>query len=310
MRSLELCAGCGGMSLGLKRAGFEPLLLVEQDAHCVATLRANGWRHVLHADLRGVDFRPYQGRVDLVAGGVPCQPFSVGGLDEGKDDARNLFEEAIRCVRECEPRGFLFENVSGLARERFAPYVESITRRLAALGYRVQLHLVDASRYGVAQRRRRCLLVGVRGGGDGGFEAPSPSAEATTVREMMRALGPPNGVNRHEVRAHAARSYANHLPSRLDAPSKTVLAGCNGPGGGNNCVMLDDGRVRYFTLRELARLQGFPDSYVLAPVWSHAVKQLGNAAPPPLVYEFAKKLAPLLTQAPARAPRHGRRRSS
>ena len=287
---IELCAGMGGMSLGLHKAGFDHLLLVERDARCVETLRANGWDGVQHADLAEVDFTPHAGRVDLVAGGVPCQPFSIGGVDGGHTDRRNLFEHAIRCVSECRPRvGFLFENVAGLVRPKFAPYLQSVTRRLGALGYDVHLHVTDASLYDAPQRRRRCLIVGCRSGRP--FRPPPPlTPEPTTVRQMMADLGPPDGSASHEVRTHAARAYRNHLPSRLDAPAKTVLAGANGPGGGTNCVSLDDGSVRYFTLREMARLQTFPDTYVLCPVWTHAVKQLGNAAPPTLIREWARSL--------------------
>lgn len=288
MTCVELCSGCGGMSLGLHRAGLEHLLLVERDRNCVETLRANGWKNVEAADVTTVDFTPYRGKVDVVAGGVPCQPFSVGGVDGGHHDPRNLFEHAVRCVRECEPRAFLFENVTGLLRPKFATYLGDVVRRLEELGYSVKAHAVDASHYGVAQRRMRCLLVGTR---SPSFAAPPPTTPVPpTVRQMMAELGPPDGRNRHALRKHAARAYQDHKPSKMDRPSKTVLAGTNGPGGGTNCVELDDGSVRYFTARELARLQGFPDDYALPAVWTHAVKQLGNAAPPPLIHAWAEQI--------------------
>jgi DNA (cytosine-5)-methyltransferase 1 len=275
------------MSLGLKRAGFEHLLLVERDQRCIDTLRTNGWDNVLRADVASVDFQPYRGKVDLVAGAPPCQPFSIGGVDGGHRDQRNLFEHAVRCVSECRPRAFLFENVAGLVRPKFASYLDSVVGRLQAMGYLVHAHVVDAAQYGVAQRRVRCLLIG----STTPFTPPPPTSRPLTVRQMMSELGPPDGSNRHVVRVHAARAYKNHLPSRLDQPAKTVLAGTNGPGGGTNCVQLDDGTVRYFTVRELARLQGFPDEYALSPVWTHAVKQLGNAAPPPLICAWATQLS-------------------
>lgn len=291
MTCLELCSGCGGMSLGLQEAGFEHLLLVERDDRCVETLKANGWQNVMHADVATVDFKPYYGKVDLVAGGVPCQPFSIGGVDGGHRDQRNLFEHAVRCVSECRPNAFLFENVAGLVRPKFAAYLDSVIKRFEALGYLVHAHVVDASHYGIAQKRLRCLLIGSRSP----FTPPPPTTpQPRTVRQMMTELGPPDGQNRHTIRVHEARAYKNHQPSKVDQPSKTVLAGTNGPGGGTNCVRFDDGSLRYFTLRELARLQGFPDDYVLPDVWTHAVKQLGNAAPPPLICEWATELSRVL----------------
>ena len=290
--SIELCAGCGGMSLGLEAAGFSPLLQVERDAQCVRTLALNGYteeKSVLHADLATVDFAPYRGRVDLVAGGVPCQPFSTSGLSNGANDERNLFEHAVRCVRECAPRAFLFENVAGLLRARFAEYLRGVLARLRALGYAVEYHLTDASLFGCPQRRRRCLIVGRRDGV--AYVPPTPTTPTPpTVRQMMADLGPPDGENAHVLRPTQSRSYRLHTPSELDRPAKTVLAGTNGPGGGSNSILLDDGSQRYFTVRELCRLQGFPDTFVPAPVWGHATKQLGNAAPPPLIAAWARPL--------------------
>ena len=292
--SIELCAGCGGMSLGLEAAGFSPLLQVERDAQCVRTLALNGYteeKSVLHADLATVDFAPYRGRVDLVAGGVPCQPFSTSGLSNGANDERNLFEHAVRCVRECAPRAFLFENVAGLLRARFAEYLRGVLARLRALGYAVECHLTDASLFGCPQRRRRCLIVGRRDGV--AYVPPTPTTPTPpTVRQMMTDLGPPDGENAHVLHGRLPREYKQHGPSDLDRPAKTVLSGPNGPGGGKNCVRLDDGTMRFFTIRELCRVQGFPDTFVPSPVWTQAMKQLGNAAPPLLIAAWARGLLP------------------
>ena len=313
---VELCAGCGGMAYGLARAGYAHRLLVERDARCVDTLHANGFRNVLHADVADVDFAPFRGAVDLVAGGVPCQPFSAAGLGRGVDDERNLFDHAIRCVRECAPRhGFLFENVPGLLKSQHADYVARVLAELRALGYEVRCCLARADDYGLAQARRRCVIVGVPRDRAHAFVAPTPVAARPTVRDMMRALGPPRPAlpgrkeeeaetareakkgardaappTRHRVHHRTPRQYRNHAPSRMDRPSKTLLAGANGPGGGSNCVELDDGSLRYFTVREMCRLQGFPDAFQPHAVWTRAVHQLGNAAPPPLVAAWAEAI--------------------
>ena len=119
---LELCAGCGGMSCGMRDAGFEHALMVERDAKCIQTLSQNSWGNaVRHADVTEVDFTPYAGVVDVVCGGVPCQPFSGAGQLKGKYDERNLFDEAVRCVREVQPRAFLFENVTVLCNVSLYP---------------------------------------------------------------------------------------------------------------------------------------------------------------------------------------------
>ena len=239
---------------------------------------------MLVRDVASVDFTPY--KVDLVAGGVPCQPFSHAGLARGRDDERNLFEHAIRAVRECEPGAFLFENVPGLLRPAFAPYLASVTRRLRRLGYTVGTHLVDAADYGVPQRRKRCLLVGTRAE----FVPPSPHGPCRTVRDMLRELGPPReSLPGHQLQASVPRAYPT--PSALDKPAKTVVAGTNGSPGGANCVELDDDTARHFTSRELACLQGFPVTYQLPATRSHAVRQIGNAAPPPLIRAFAAVIA-------------------
>ena len=191
--SIELCAGCGGMSLGLEAAGFSPLLQVERDAQCVRTLALNGYteeKSVLHADLATVDFAPYRGRVDLVAGGVPCQPFSTSGLSNGANDERNLFEHAVRCVRECAPRAFLFENVAGLLRARFAEYLRGVLARLRALSD--DLHVNEGMRAALGEVLSQMAAV-----------ASGQLALAKTAREEAHAA----------VKAHEATALTNPSPT-------------------------------------------------------------------------------------------------
>jgi DNA (cytosine-5)-methyltransferase 1 len=126
MRSIEIFSGAGGLALGLEGAGFESVALVERNRDACATLRLNRPRwNVLEADIREIDFRSF-GAVDLVAGGPPCQPFSMGGKANGYDDHRDMFPQAVRAVRELRPGAFLFENVRGLLRPAFSNYVEYI----------------------------------------------------------------------------------------------------------------------------------------------------------------------------------------
>ena len=191
MRSVELFTGCGGLAMGLSRAGYESVRMVEWDKHSVVNVRHNIDRGLAHVrdwpihqeDVRSVEWTQYRG-VELVSGGPPCQPFSVGGRHRGHEDHRDMWPEAVRAVREIEPRGFLFENVRGLAREAFAHYLrwvmaslahphvtrhEDETReahlaRLEQAGealYRVRMMQVNAADYGAAQKRHRVVIMGV-----------------------------------------------------------------------------------------------------------------------------------------------------
>ncbi|KIG02636.1 DNA-cytosine methyltransferase [Burkholderia sp. MR1] len=363
MRSLELFSGCGGLALGLSRAGFHHEFMVEWDADAVATVTHNRKRGIKHVrewplekpdDVRQMSWKRFAG-LDLVAGGPPCQPFSIGGKHRGHDDARDMWPEAIRAVREVQPRAFLFENVRGLARPTFAHYLRWIiahlhhpemtrlededhvshTQRLEAsklpAAYRVIVAQVNAADYGAPQKRHRVIVAGVRSDlgitlshptpthsrerllwdqwvtGDywrrHGLKQPANRAipktdiaaverlrlldEApigkpwVTVRDALAGLGEPDGKANH-VFQDGARVYPGHTGSPLDQPAKALKAGDHGVPGGENMMVRDDQSVRYFTIREAARLQGLPDTYLFPRSWSESMRQLGNAVPAPL----------------------------
>ncbi|MFM8421922.1 MAG: DNA cytosine methyltransferase, partial [Verrucomicrobiota bacterium] len=214
MRSIELFSGAGGLALGLEAAGFDPVALVERNRDACATLRRNRPRwQVIETDVRDIDFRSF-GEVDMVAGGPPCQPFSIGGKARGYDDTRDMFPQAVRAVRDLRPKAFLFENVRGLLRDAFSAYVEFVRlqlmypefpvsanvawdanlqrlqkhhtsrQRLDGLTYQVSLHLADAADYGVPQRRHRVFFVGFRADVDAKWFFPTPTHSAA---ELLRA---------------------------------------------------------------------------------------------------------------------------
>ncbi|HKR45485.1 MAG TPA: DNA (cytosine-5-)-methyltransferase [Paraburkholderia sp.] len=174
---IELFAGCGGMATGLQLAGFKHTALVEFNPSACETLRRNFGRvqlensvAILEQDVRDINWRERKG-IDVVAGGPPCQPFSMGGLAAGAYDSRNMWPEAIRAVQELRPRAFLFENVKGLLRPAFGEYLEEIARALRCGGegndggsyqYDVTVVLVNAADYGAPQRRERVFVAGVR----------------------------------------------------------------------------------------------------------------------------------------------------
>ena len=194
MRSAELFAGCGGLALGMSRAGFSHALMAEFDFDAVETAKHNKARkieHVAHwpvekTDVRDINWGPLRGQLAVVSGGPPCQPFGIGGKKLGPDDSRDMWPEAIRAIREAAPSGFLFENVRNIAGPKFRGYLDWVVRhlgnpslvrganetheehlaRLLATGrtpdYRVAWQVVNAADYGAAQIRYRVLIFGVR----------------------------------------------------------------------------------------------------------------------------------------------------
>jgi DNA (cytosine-5)-methyltransferase 1 len=367
MKSIELFAGAGGLGMGLHEAGFLPVEVVEWDRYCCDTIRQNqssgatdvrAWPAPI-GDIREVDFTRFQDSIDLVSGGPPCQPFSLGGRHQARADSRDMFPEAIRAVREVRPRAFIFENVKGLNRSAFGNYLEYIRlqmehpeivarpnedwsnhlsrlerhhigdRRLD-LHYRVILRVLNAANYGVPQRRERVLFVGFRDdiGAEFSFPDETHSRHALfreqvsgdywnrhgiakrnqvtvpvpndhsgipeesdvifpwlTVRDAICDLPDPES---DQLDAAAwfdhrfqpgARSYPGHTGSPLDEPAKTLKAGVHGVPGGENMLVRADGSVRYFTIRESARLQTFPDDFLFQGSWSETMRQLGNAVP-------------------------------
>jgi DNA (cytosine-5)-methyltransferase 1 len=189
--AVEVCAGAGGQALGLELAGFLHVSLVETDAAACVTLRTNrpGWR-VAEGDVTSPatwDPSDYRG-IGLLAGGVPCQPFSVGGRQLGADDERDLFAWTIELCGIIQPRAIMLENVAGLRHARFAAYRQHVLDRLAAFGYVADWRLVNASDYGVSQLRPRFILVAMRPEDMCYFTWPAPLAPPPSVGEVLLDL--------------------------------------------------------------------------------------------------------------------------
>lgn len=391
MKSIELFAGAGGLAMGIGLAGFEHVGVVEWDRWACDTIRENqrrahpmvsGWP-LTEGDVRDFDLSKLPSDIDLVAGGPPCQPFSLGGKHRAVDDTRDMFPVTVKIIRETRPKAFIIENVKGLTRSSFANYFSYIQFQLAfpeiirrkgedwadhrarlereatslnrtGLTYEVVPHLVNAANYGVPQRRERVFLVGFRRDIDarwsfpeathsrealledqfvnGGYwnrhkvvkkAQPRPPADVIHLRAASRGRNEPNsmlpwrtvrdaliglpdperegpGIHLNHRFQPGARSYAGHTGSPLDLPAKTLKAGVHGVPGGENMLLRPDGSVRYFTVRESARLQTFPDGYCFHGAWSETMRQLGNAVPVALAEIVASSVAQALVRAAER----------
>jgi len=380
MRSLELFAGGGGLGLGLDLAGFEPAAVVEWDKWCCDTIRHNqalgyplvkNWK-VHHVDAKEFDYAAL-GDIELISGGPPCQPFSLGGKHKGYDDARDMFPTAVKAVRTLQPRAFIFENVKGITRPSFANYFQYIQLQLSypeiiirpmeswlehlgrleqqrtsgkynGLGYNVVTRVLNAADYGIPQQRERVFFVGFRSdsGQRWSFPEATHSYEALlrtqfhtgeywrghsakkwereqhyarvkpnilrlleskdaslqpwhTVRDAIFDLPEPNSRAARSILNHnfqsGAKPYPGHTGSPLDLPAKTLKAGGHGVPGGENMIDFGDGTYRYFTVRESARLQTFPDGYLFHGSWSETMRQLGNAVPVRLAHVVGSSVA-------------------
>lgn len=299
LTAVELCAGAGGQALGLEQAGFHHSALVEIDAHCCNTLRANrkDW-NVIHQDLREFDGRPYKG-VDLLAGGLPCPPFSVAGKQLGDADERNLFPEGIRLVKEMRPRAVMIENVRGILDAVFEDYRKYISGEIASLGYRTDWRLLNASDYGVPQLRPRVVFMALRKDVKGGFPWPAPSLfPAPTVGDTLHDLLALNGwrmVKDWRKRANVVAptivggSKKHGGPDLGPTRAKRAWAslGIDGMGIANEPPDKDFVGMPRLTVRMVARIQGFPDDWEFTGKKTAAYRQIGNAFPPPVASAVA-----------------------
>ena len=313
LSSLEICAGAGGQALGLEQAGFMHEAVVEIDPDACDTLRQNrgsAWK-VVEGDVANVDGRAF-GHLDLIAGGVPCPPFSIAGKQLGPGDERDLFPQALRLIAECEPRAVLLENVRGLAARRFDGYRTRVLARLQDLAYRTWWDLVQASEHGVPQLRPRFVLVAIRQPWASGFHWPLPaSVPPPTVGATLADLMESRGWSGAPDWARAAAGIAPTIvggsrkhggpdlgPTRARAAWRELrvdgLGIADEPPGPDFPLT----GMPKLTTRMVARLQGFPDSWQFAGRKTAAYRQVGNAFPPPVACALGDAIASALRQVP------------
>jgi len=310
---LEICAGAGGQALGLEAAGFDHTAAVEIEPDACNTLLLNrpDW-DVRQTDVRELNGRDFRG-IDLLAGGVPCPPFSVAGHQLGGDDERDLFPEALRLVREAKPAAVLLENVRGLATKRSDEYRASVIAELRAAGYHADWRLLSAADFGVPQLRPRFILIAMRPRALRRFEWPTPQDTAPTVGEALGDLmgsdgwpGAPAwaaGANRiGPTLVGGSRKHGGPDLGPTRARRDWELLGVDGRGIANELPTADDPSdlLPRLTLRMAARIQGFPDSWQFFGRKTSAYRQIGNAFPPPVATAVGSSLLSALRATPSR----------
>lgn len=306
--SIEMCAGAGGQALGLEKAGFDHIDLIEIDHHACDTLRQNRpfW-NVVEGDLRTYSATHIQ-NLDLLAGGVPCQPFSKAGKQLGCEDERDLFFEAIRLVAESNPKAVMLENVRGLLDSVFDEYRTSIVHELHNLGYVAEWRLLNASDFGVSQLRPRVIFVALKQEYVPFFSWPTPHDETPqTVGELLFDLMAKNGWKGAKEWKNNACDIAPTLvggskkhggpdlgPTR--AKRAWVSLGVDGHGIADDYPQKNFVGNPRLTIDMVARIQGFPDDWKFSGRKTNAYRQIGNAFPPPVAYAVGKQIYSALNE--------------
>jgi DNA (cytosine-5)-methyltransferase 1 len=327
---IELFAGAGGLALGLEKAGFEAIGLVEWDKDASNTLEANRphW-NVISDDIANIsclDLEEYfsikKGELDLLSGGAPCQSFSYAGKRLGLEDARGtLFYHYAIFLEKLKPKMFLFENVRGLLTHDNGRTYETIKNIFHSKGYEIQQEVLNAWDYGVAQKRERLITIGVRRdlASSTHFKFPKPHDYKPVLRDILLNVPESDGARYSDEKRKIFKlvppgGYWRDIPPRI---AKAYMKSCWNMEGGRTGILrrlsLDEPSLavltspsqkqtdrchptepRPFTVRENARCQGFPDDWKFCGSVSQQYKQVGNAVPVELAYSVAKEIAKAL----------------
>lgn len=307
--SIEICAGAGGQALGLELAGFDHASLVEIDSHACNTLRINrpNW-NIVEGDLHHYSAEKWPG-VELLAGGVPCPPFSKAGKQLGDEDERDLFPEALRLVSECKPQAVMLENVRGLLDSVFDEYRAKIISDLKKFGYVAEWRLLNASDFGVPQLRPRVVFVALKSNVAQHFNWPTSAPFlAPTVGEALFDLMNEKGWAGAEKWRERACDIAPTLvggskkhggPDLGPTRAKKAWAsiGVDGMGIADAAPEKDFVGMPRLTTRMAARIQGFPDYWRFSGKKTAAYRQIGNAFPPPVAYAVGEQIKLAMNEA-------------
>lgn len=307
LTALELCAGAGGQALGFEQAGIKHAALIEMDKHACETLRLNrpSW-DVRQEKLEDFNGNPFSG-VDIISGGLPCPPFSVAGKQLGKADERNLFPAMIRLADQIRPKAIMIENVRGILDPLFEDYRQNLSTVLRKLGYQSGWKLMNASDFGVPQLRPRAVLIALRSEYSQNFTWPTPlDSSPKLVGDVLYDLMMTNRWRNAKIwRKQAAQIAPTVVGGSLKhggpdlGPTRARKAwaqlGVDGLGIANEPPGRDFFGMPRLTVRMVARLQGFPDSWQFAGAKTNTYRQVGNAFPPPFARAIAESLRACLT---------------
>lgn len=307
LTSIEICAGAGGQALGLEMAGFSHVALVEYEKDYCEALKINRpeW-NVICMDVKDFSGKPFRDKIDLLAGGVPCPPFSIAGKQLGSADERDLFPEALRLIEEINPRAVMLENVRGFLDQAFTDYRNSILRKIDELGYNVQIKLLNASDYGVPQLRPRVIIVGIRKDINCPFTYPTETPELTkTVGDTLADLMSENGWCDVEGWKKQAAGIAPTIVGGskkhggpdlgpVRARKAWAVLGVDGSGIANEAPSQNFVGMPRLTPRMVARIQGFPDNWNFGKKKTAACRMIGNAFPPPVAQAVGESIRRVL----------------
>ena len=308
MRSIEICAGAGGQALGLEQSGFKHVALIELDSHACATLRKNRphW-NIIEGDIRSFSAVSYCGSIDLLAGGVPCPPFSIAGKQLGKNDERDLFPDALRLITECKPKAIMLENVRGLFDSKFDEYRTFIKSEIEDMGYKCYWEILNATHYSVPQYRPRSILVAIK------------NIYAEYFRWPLGILAPPPTVGDILYNEMASNGWleAKEWSEKANGVAPTIVGGSKKHGGADlgptrarraweklgvdGKSLADTPPARDFvgvpklTVKMAAMVQGFPPDWEFAGKKTAAYRQVGNAFPPPVAKAVGDAIAKALS---------------
>ena len=319
---IEVCAGGGGLSSGLIKAGFTPILLNDNNKDCCKTLKHNHPDvNIICSSMDKIDYSQYVNKVDLLTGGVPCQSFSQAGLRKGLDDPRgDLMMKFIEILNFVKPKIFMIENVKGLLTHDNGRTIEKIIDTLNKNKlYSITYKCLDASKYEVPQKRERVFIVGVLKSINNCFEFPNESVRKNVLKDVLYNVPHSNGAKYNEEKIKLFKMIPQggcwvNLPENLQ---KEYLGNSYNSGGGKRgilyrlsmekpsltllctpsqkqterCHPLEE---RPLTIREYARIQTFDDNYEFIGSLNSQYKQIGNAVPVKLAKYIGEALIKLL----------------